>query len=226
MTLPFTPEQFFEAFAEYNTVTWPGHILLYLFAGMILLAAVRPTPMRSRFASALLAFLWIWTGVLYHWLVFSEINPAAWIFGGAFVLEGLLLVVLGTVKPWLDWAAPRGASLWIGLVFVVYALVIYPLLNPLTGHVYPAAPVFALPCPLTIFSFGALLLARGRARIWVAIIPLLWSLVGTMAAIKLGVVQDYGLLVAGVVGFITILATRKLPPPEYLEEKWGRAVEE
>ncbi|MCW5899523.1 MAG: hypothetical protein KIT10_09665 [Flavobacteriales bacterium] len=35
-------------------------------------------------------------------------------------------------------------------------------------------------------------------RWWLLLIPLLWSLIGTMAAFKLGVREDIGLLVAGI----------------------------
>jgi hypothetical protein len=37
------------------------------------------------------------------------------------------------------------------------------------------------------------------------IIPFLWSIIGTGAAVNLGVPQDYGLVVAGVLGTVLIL---------------------
>jgi Family of unknown function (DUF6064) len=45
----------------------------------------------------LLATLWIWNAVAYHALLFTSINPAAWLFAGLFTVEGVLLF----------WAAAR-----------------------------------------------------------------------------------------------------------------------
>lgn len=65
----------------------------------------------------------------------------------------------------------------------------------LAGHGWPRAPVFGVaPCPTTIFTL-ALLLAS-RTPLVVAAIPVLWALVGTTAAVLLGVPEDLGLLVA------------------------------
>jgi len=40
---------------------------------------------------------------------------------------------------------------------------------------------------------------------YVLVIPLIWSIIGFGAALSLGVKEDYGLLIAGVLGFILIL---------------------
>ena len=39
-----------------------------------------------------MAALWIWMGVAYHMLFFSQINKAAYLFGALFILEGILLL--------------------------------------------------------------------------------------------------------------------------------------
>ena len=36
----------------------------------------------------LLATLWIWNAVAYHALLFTRINPAAWLFAALFTMEG------------------------------------------------------------------------------------------------------------------------------------------
>jgi hypothetical protein len=38
----------------------------------------------------ILAFLWLWMGIVYHFIYFSQINPAAKFFGALFILQGLL----------------------------------------------------------------------------------------------------------------------------------------
>jgi Family of unknown function (DUF6064) len=57
-------------------------------------------------------------------------------------------------------------------------------------------PTFGLPCPTTIFTAGLLLLAAPHSRT-LAIVPIVWSVVGGSAAFLLGVSADYALPVAG-----------------------------
>ena len=77
------------------------------------------------------------------------------------------------------------------------------------GHTYPSNPTFGLPCPTTIFTFGILIWTVKKIQIYVVIIPLLWSLIGFSAALNLGVKEDFGLLIAGVLGFILIIIKNK-----------------
>jgi hypothetical protein len=60
------------------------------------------------------------------------------------------------------------------------------------------------PCPVTIFTFGLLLLADKRVPKYLLVIPFLWSLLGFSAALALTIREDIGLLIAGVLGTILI----------------------
>jgi hypothetical protein len=66
-------------------------------------------------------------------------------------------------------------------------------------------PTFGVPCPTTIFTFGMLLWTKREIPLYIAIIPLLWSLVGLSAALSFGMKEDSGLVVAGVSGFLLIV---------------------
>lgn len=58
-------------------------------------------------------------------------------------------------------------------------------------------PTFGVPCPTTIVTIGLLLVLRPQATaIWV--IPLVWTLIGGSAAWLLGMIANYGLIVAEV----------------------------
>jgi hypothetical protein len=92
---------------------------------------------------------------------------------------------------------------WAGWALIAYALIAYPLLGHAFGHRYPALPTFGLPCPTTIFTFGVLLLAAAPRALFV--VPLAWSAIGSVAAFRLGVVQEYGLLAAGLIGLAAVL---------------------
>jgi hypothetical protein len=85
-----------------------------------------------------------------------------------------------------------------GALLVGYALIGYPLLASLLGQQFPATPTFGLPCPTTIFTLGVLLWLQRPAPVFLLIIPLAWSVIGTAAALQLDVREDFGLLVAAV----------------------------
>jgi hypothetical protein len=87
---------------------------------------------------------------------------------------------------------------------VFYALIGYPALGWAFGHRYPAAPTFGVPCPTTIFTLGLLLWGLERLPWRVVVVPLLWAGVGTSAAATLGITEDFGLPLAGIVtvGFV------------------------
>jgi len=204
--LPFTVEQFFGVFAAYNRATWPAPLLAYGAAAVTLALALRGGRAAGRAVPALLAALWAFTGVAYHWAFFAPINPMARIAAVLFVAQAGLLL-------WLGW---RGAVAFgpprprrdvaIGLALVAYAAVLYPLLGELAGHGWPAGPSFGVtPCPLVIFTCGLLLLAQGRVPPALLVVPLLWSAIGGSAAVLLDVPQDWMLPVAGATAAVLLL---------------------
>ena len=202
MELPFTLEQFLDVFRRYNESVWPGQWLL-LAAGVAAVAlAMRGNRRSSGIAGALLAALWLWMGIVYHLLFFRSINPAAVLFGTAFIAQGLLFAWLGAWRGRILLAPRADAAGMAGGTLVVYALAIYPLLGATLGHAYPASPTFGLPCPTTILTLGLLLWARPGLPGVAYIVPVLWSAVGTSAAVRLGMREDLGLLAAGVATMI------------------------
>ena len=143
---------------------------------------------------------WIWIGLVYNFCFFSAINRTALIFAAFFLLQGILFFIAGVWKNTLSFHFRPELAEVTGGVFLIYAIVIYPILGYWLGHRYPAAPTFGLPCPTTIFTFGMLLWTDLRVPLYLLAIPLAWSLVGFWAAISLGMIEDYGLLVAGLSG--------------------------
>lgn len=209
--LPFTPAQFFAVFGAYNVAIWPAQIVAYGLAIVAVAALMRPGAAADRIVCTILAAMWIFTGAAYHWLHFAAINRAALAFGLAFVGQGAVFLVAGTVLNRIRFAAGRTVRAAVGAAFILYAAVLYPLLGAAFGHVYPDAPTFGVtPCPLTIFTFGCLLLVGTPVRWWMLAIPVLWSLVGGSAAFLLGVPQDWMLLASGA-ATVALLATARPP---------------
>ncbi len=210
MKIPFTVEQFFNVFGTYNTAIWPVQVLAYVFGIVAIVLAFRESKLSTRIVSGILALFWIWMGVFYHIGHFSVINPAAWIFGIFYILQGLLFFLIGTIFGRLAFRFILKPLPIIGALFILYAMVIYPLLGLSFGHSYPRTPMFGVaPCPTTIFTFGILLWTTKSVPAYLLLIPLLWSIVGMSAAVNLRVPQDYGLVVAGVLGTALILTQNR-----------------
>jgi hypothetical protein len=209
MDLPFTIDQFLEVFKQYNLTVWPFQIFLNLLAVTAVVFAFRKISSADRIISTVLGFLWLWTGIVYHLLFFTEINKPAYIFGMVFILQGMLFLYAGTIKDRLSFKFSRDIYSISGLIFILYALILYPILGYFFGHVYPEQPTFGAPCPTTIFTFGLLLLTDRTFSKYILIIPVLWSLIGFSAAVNLGIYEDFGLVIAGILGLILIILRDK-----------------
>lgn len=196
MRLPFSRDDFFNLFAAYNGALWPAVVVLWVasaVAGVWLSSSRRS---HDRWISGLLAFHWAWSGLAYHVAFFTRINPAAWLFAAIFLLEAALFFWSGVMRGHLSFASSRTAWTPVGWLLMAYAL-LYPAINAVEHHSVLGIPTFGLPCPTTIFTAGLLLLAAPRSRI-LAIVPIIWSVIGGSAAFLLGVSADYALPVAGV----------------------------
>ncbi|EYD74584.1 hypothetical protein Rumeso_03880 [Rubellimicrobium mesophilum DSM 19309] len=207
--MPFTAEQFFAVFAAYNQAIWPLQIVACL-AGLLAVAfLLRPSRGAGQGIATVLALFWAMNGLGYHWTWFAPINPVARLFAAAFVAEAVLLALAPVLFRELRFSVRADARSWLGLALIAYALVLYPALGALAGHSWPEVPVFGVaPCPTVIFTIGMLLLAPWRAARWLLVVPVLWSAVGGSAATLLGVPQDYGLIVAGLVALAVALGHR------------------
>ena len=204
--LPFTTEQFLQVFAEYNAGIWPAQVVAFILVIILLFMVLKSRESGSSTVNLTLALYWFWMGAVYHIEFFSEINPAAYLFGALFILQGFGFITLIWLKYDLIYSFRKDINGITGGLLVLYALVIYPLLGYLFGHGYPQAPMFGVaPCPTTIFTFGILLWTRGRVPYWLLVIPGLWSVIGFMAAINLTIYEDAGLLVAGILGISLII---------------------
>ena len=210
--MPFTAAEFLDVFRDYNLSVWPAQIALIALAVACGILLVRARVHASRRIATVLAFLWCWMAVAYHFAFFASINRAALLFGSVFLCEALLLFWYGVRTERLRFAVTRDVYGVVGIVMIAFALVGYPVLGFALGRRYPAAPTFGLPCPTTIFSLGFLMLAQAPVPRRILVIPFLWSLLGATAATRLGIAEDFSLLVAGLLTVGLVLwRDRSLP---------------
>lgn len=209
MPLPFSREQFLAIFASYGQEVWPLQVLAYLLGIVAIASLAVRDDRRDRVVAGVLAVMWLMTGLGYHLLFFTEINKAAYFFAALFAAQGVAFGYLAIVRSNLRFGLPGGVSGVVGFAFVAYAAVLYPAIGLWAGYPYLAVPAFGItPCPVTLFTFGVLLLTTSRGPGWLLIIPGLWSVLGGTAAFLLSVPQDWLLLFGGGIA-IGILHFRK-----------------
>ena len=210
MQLPFTIEQFYGVFCEYNTSVWPAQILLVALAVVAVALAVVPRRWSGAAISSILAFLWAWLALAFHLAFFAGINPGAYVFAGVSLAGAVIFLWQGVLRRQLEFRVVRSFRTVVGLILIVFALIVYPVWSHYAGHLYPAIPSFGLPCPTTIFTVGMLAFLVAPYTRSPFVVPVLWCLVGVQAAFFLGVPQDLGLGVAGIVGIVLLARSRAL----------------
>src|SRR5688572_19829829 len=96
--LPFSRAEFLEVFAAYNEAVWPAEPFAFGLAIVALAALVREGEGYQKSAALVLAAMWLWTGIAYHWFFFAPVNGAARLFAAIFVAQGLWLA-LAAARP-------------------------------------------------------------------------------------------------------------------------------
>jgi hypothetical protein len=239
--LPFDRDALLSLLAHYNDAVWPWQVLwvALAFAALGLLHPATRGALKTRGVAAILAALWAWMGVVFHFVFFSTIQPAAWLFGAVSLLQAAALAWYGVAHDGFGAKpsplaspvrAPRGfepngkaastqappprapwrtGAAW---TLIGYALLAYPLLGWEQGLRFPAVPTFSMPGPTTIYSVGLMLLAGPSVPRVLFIVPVLWALVGSMAAMTLGLTQDLMLWLAGIAAVWAIGAPAPVAP--------------
>jgi hypothetical protein len=211
MKIPFTAEQFLEVFKNYNQAVFPMQIVFYLIGFAAMYLVIRPNAHSNKIISTALGFLWLWMGTVYHIIFFAEINKAAYLFGGVFIIQGILFLIFGVFQNKFSFSFQKDSYGIAGIILMGFALIIYPVLGYFFGHAYPSSPTFGLPCPTTIFTFGLLLMNLKKCPITILIIPFTWSVIGFMAVFQFGILEDTALIVTSLIAvFLLIYRNRKL----------------
>jgi hypothetical protein len=201
MGIPFTVEQFYGVFREYNTAVWPAQWLLVIMGlAAVAVALMRQRPWSCIAVSVILGLLWAWIAVAYHLVFFTRISPPAYGFAALSMAGATVFIWQGVIRRRLVFKWVPGPRAMAGVALIVFALVVYPVWSTYTGHPYPAIPTFGTPCPTTIFTIGLLAFAVPPTPRSTLVVPLLWCAVGAQAAFFLEVRPDLGLVAAAALG--------------------------
>ncbi len=210
MQTPFTTEQFFQVFDRYNLSVFPIQLLIIILGIAAIILILSRAPFKNTWIGGFLGLLWIWIGVAYHIVFFSTINKVAYLFGAVFILQGIFFLIEALIKKRIVFEFRKKLIDYVGYVFILYGLIIYPVLSFLSEKSLHRIIAPGLPCPSTILTFGFLILTNRKFPKYLIIIPSLWAIIGTSAAFNFGVYQDYLMIFAVIVADIYLI-TRKKP---------------
>jgi len=200
--LMFSPETYYRLFELYNEALWPAQ-LAALAAGLaIFVLLLRGPRWCGRVIAGLLAACW----VAVAWGYFDRyatINLAAPFFAWGFAVQAGLLAVIGGAMGRLTFEEAMMPPRRAGIALFVFALLLQPLIAPLTGRAWLSAEVFGLAPDPTVLATLGVLLAADRVRWALIVLPVLWCAVTgatlwTMGAPEALLLPLAGLLAVGV----------------------------
>ncbi len=227
-----TGEQLLEVVAAYNQSIWPMQIIGYVLAIITVFLAFKKTVWASRINFAVLGFFWLWVAMMYWLPSAGPVFPIGYVFLVFFLIEGVLFLIQAA-KSKLSFGTYNKIHTIGGITMILYTTIGYPLLAIFLDHPYPQASLIGLtPCPLTLYTFGLLLLTSSAVPFYLLIVPLFWGLSGVLW-ISIGMWEDVGMVLGSLVSIVLILRrNKKLKTEEQIKnqekssEAWSLNVSE
>jgi len=158
----FSLHSYYRLFELYNRAIWPAPIAALLL-GFVAWFLVRRG--RTRLVSTILAACWLWVAIVFHAHRYATLTWTARYFAWGFGLEAALL--FGRRLTFERRLAGRA--------IFAFALLVQPLAGLAFGRTWPQLEIFGVaPDPTAVATLGVLLLASGRVRWELLVVPLLW----------------------------------------------------
>jgi hypothetical protein len=189
---------------RYNLAIWPMQVLGYVLGFVALFFAAKPSKYSSRIIAVILSFLWLRIGIVFLPMYFGPVYGPVNAFAVMFIIQGLLFAV-SVLRLRLSFGFKWDVYSAVGLLFIAYAMIGYPVVNYYFGYMVRLTPRFGVnPCPTVVFTFGLFLLTDKKLPKLLLVVPVLWTLGGVLR-VCLGIFEDVALITAGIVGTAMIL---------------------
>ena len=201
-------EVFFKNVSAYNVSIFPMQIITLVVAVILTyLLFVRPGAIVNKLIKVYLSLTFVWFVFMFPFegvlkITFGLLHLAIAIF---------FFIDIFTAKTEFKFPETSGKRTFM-LFFIFSAFALYPLIEYMSGHIYPKVLLFGVaPCPTVIFSLALLIGAVpkvGKIIYILLIFPAIFS--GLSVPIMLGVWADLLLLFTGVYGLIILIKNWKL----------------
>lgn len=201
--LLFSPETYLRLLGRYNVDMWPLQIV-FAILGLSLIGLVRSSNINSdRIVAGLLAVIWLWVAYAFHIERYATIQIAANYFAAMFIIQAILLFLIGVVGARIQFSLGGGLINRIGLGLVILGVLFYPLVEWGTGRPWDQVEMFALmPDPTVVATLGFLLLIVQRPHWLLLVIPILWTVISGALSWEMG---TYVSLLAPAVALLSVV---------------------
>lgn len=213
----YSRQTYYRLFELYNVEIWPAQIVAIGAGASIWSLLRRADARRGRIIAAFLAVCWLWVAIAFHAKRYTAINRAAVDFAWGFGVEAVLLVWAGVVRGRLVFDRDGRPMARAGVAIFLFALAVQPVVGLVFGRTWRQLEFFGLaPDPTAIGTLGLLLLAAGRTRWELIVVPAVWCLIS--AAMLWAMKTPDAWIVAIVAALVTALviaravALRRQPP--------------
>ena len=168
-------EIFWKTIAYYNSATWIYQLLI-IVAGLLLTVMLikNPRPWVKMGMKLYMIFLYLWIAIAYYAICCDERS-----YNGALAM---FWVVMATI--WV-WDAITGYTTFertykydiLSYVLLILPFV-YPLVSIARGLIFPGITSPVMPCSVTVFTIGLLLLFSRKVNMFLVLFLCHWSLIG------------------------------------------------
>ena len=206
--LSFTTEEILLIFERFNLAIWPMQIISYILGILAVFFALKKTKYSMKIVLVVLSFFWLWSGIMFCLIYWAPSYVFAYGFGALCIIQGLLFLFSLFKSNFSD--CPRiNLHFTLGIIFVIYAIIGYPVFGYFLGHVYPKfLTVGLVPCPTAVFTFGLFLLINNKFPRYYLFVPFIVAIASLLAVYK-GIYEDIGLFLTGLIGTVLILRRDK-----------------
>lgn len=201
----FTLERFLNYASRYNLDLYPSQYLMLGLGLIAILLVFFRTKHSSRFISGILAFFYGWIGIEFYMIYFKEFMPIPFVFGILFIVQALIFIFEGTIRNRINFQFKADLHGLTGALLIFYGIFGYQGLEYLLGRGYPEMLSFGMfPCPTLIFSLGILLWTGKKFPPYILIFPLINALSGFIPAFMIGIIEDIGLIISGLLALFML----------------------
>ena len=200
-------EVFFNSVSTYNVSIFLMQITTLVVAVILTyLLLVRPSTGVNKLIKAYLSFTFVWFALMF---------PFEWVFKIIFGLLHVAIAILFFIDIFtakIEFKFPETSGKRYFMLFIIFsAFALYPLIEYMSGHLYPKILLFGVAlCPTVLFSLALLIGAVPKVS-KIIFILIIFSVIssGLSAPIMLGVWADLLLLVSGIYGLIILIKNWK-----------------
>jgi len=202
---PYDAEVLAATYAQYNAAIWPAQPLALLLALAALGLCAWPRRGSDRAIGAILVAAWLWCGLVFFPRVMAPLDFMAPVYGWVFVFQAVLLAWALVWRGSAFRFRPEVIS-GVALALAAGALFGLPALSVFGEAGWAGAHIVGLaPGPTVLFTLALLLLAEGRRRWLLMVVPLAWCVLAGIAAWALAVPEALPLPLLGALVLVLTL---------------------